>query len=140
MDSLIQLVSEQVEKLEEDTNMELNADTTRKSGTEVSVDRVLTEAVIIKSVLDFWKNSSQHSIITVEKLLHHRELLHPQTLISYLFAHNKVNPSFTTWEMIRVTIEYLITKTVRAYRLSNMDDFKLCLDDLRETLFMLLKV
>ncbi len=97
---------------------------------------VALESSIVRTILDYWQNSSQHAVITIEKLLHYRQFLHPQSLIVYLF-NQKV--SIQTFEIVRVTIEYLIVRNVRALRNGDEKESTTSLHELSETLFLLLK-
>ena len=76
---------------------------------EISTDRLYLECIVLNSIFDYWKNSPQHVIITIEKVLHLRGLVHTQSLICYLFNHNHVR---TIWSLLILNHCRCITKTI----------------------------
>jgi hypothetical protein len=112
--------------------------------------RIEMQCVITKSVWQYWRNSPQFCVITLQKLLmFDRSMLSTQSIVSFIFQNiddENIKQSdfllskyFHVWEVLRSGLEAVLTRSIRAKQTADDALFRASISEIQETVLFLTK-
>jgi hypothetical protein len=117
---------------------------------EVKRQKIEMQCIIAKSIWQYWKNSPQFCIITLQKLLmFKRSILSLQSIVSFIFQNIDdqnikqssllLNKYSYVWEVLRSSLEAVLTRCVSSKERGDESLFKSSVEEIQEAVLFLIQ-